>query len=338
MNTLRISNCMPVQIIATIGKNINKNKITQMCISGVNIFRYNFSHGNHQDALKLVKIIQELDKEFSVKLMGDLAGAELRIYNYSDNNRLQGLKVKKNQILRLYGKDIIENQPTINLQLEYFNPVSNQVLLMDGLLEAELLEINSKFLEIKFKTDSVLRENAHISFPGSDYPIPFLTEKDIDDISFCNNHSFDYLALSFVKTVDDIKQVKERINNQALNIITKFELTESLRNMDCIIAESDLIFIARGDLGIECGLINVPYLQDLITQQCHNLNTPVFLATQILESMIKSPLPTRAELTDIAYAIKSGVSGLTLSGETAYGKHPIESIKLLKQMILKYSS
>ena len=325
---------MTTQIIATIGKNFDKKSIFEMHKAGANIFRYNFSHGNHKDAKRLRKILFEEDFN-RCSLIGDIAGPEVRLYNYPHN-----LIIKKNQTIKIYSTQYNTPEIKVNLRLDKFIPASNFILISDGLIRAELLDYNQTFMTIKcFNTKNIkLRAKAHIAFPGSTYPIDFLNEKDIHDIEFCMNNKFEYIALSFVQNTEDILAVRQITQNSPILIIVKFELPQAITNIDSIIRNADAFFIARGDLGNECNLFQVPYLQSLITKKCSLFKKPVFLATQILESMITNPNPLRAELTDIAYAIKTNISALTLSGETAYGKYPLEAIKTLKKMIDIYSS
>jgi pyruvate kinase len=325
---------MTTQIIATIGKTFNHKSINAMFIAGANIFRYNFSHGNHKDALRLKSILNYTQFK-NCKLIGDIAGPEVRLYNYNSN-----ICIKKNNTLKIFSKETITDDIKINISLKDFSPISKQVILSDGLINAEIVEYNKTSFTLKiFNLYQVkLKPNAHIAFPGSDYPLEFLNDKDINDIRFCQYNQFDYIALSFVKSSSDILRVKELLNNSKISLIAKFELPQSIKSIDEIIKVADAFFIARGDLGNECGMLNIPYLQDLITQKCHTASKPVFLATQILESMIKNPNPTRAELIDIAYAIKNKISALTLSGETSYGKYPIQAITLLKDMINQYQT
>jgi pyruvate kinase len=329
------------KIIVTIGKrSLKEDILRQFVYKGAVIFRYNFSHGSHEDALELLRIRNKLEAETSlaITLIGDIAGPEVRIYNYPDQ-----LLLKKNQEILIYSdKANIENDHAerilINLDLKQLNLIyQHKILFMDGQICGEIVEKLDDYMIVKILNEGKLRQNAHCAIPEIDYPLDFLTTKDIADIEFCVMNGFDSLALSFIRDEQDIKAVKEIIyskkSDSCMSLIAKFELPQSIQNMDAIMEEADAFFVARGDLALENNFWSVPIFQKIITQKALAHEKPVFIATQMLESMCYQISPNRSELNDIANSVCDKVDALTLSGETAIGHFPVESVMMMSEII-----
>jgi len=329
------------KIIVTIGKKtLKEDIIRQFVYKGAVIFRYNFSHGSHEDAMELLRIRKKLEAETSlaITLIGDIAGPEVRIFNYPDN-----LQLKKNQEIVLYSENSIPDihhseKILINLDLKKVNLLyQHKILFMDGQISGIISEKTEDSIVVKILNDGKLRQNAHCAIPEINYPLDFLTPKDISDIEFCVANSFDSIALSFIKDEKDIKSVRDIIKaknpKSMISLIAKFELPQSIQNMDAIMQEADAFFVARGDLALENNSWSVPIFQKIITQKALSYAKPVFIATQMLESMCNQISPNRSELNDIANSVCDKADALTLSGETAIGNFPVESVAMMSEVI-----
>ncbi len=330
---------MATNIIVTIGKKtLNKNIIKQMIEAGSNIIRFNFSHANHKDALSLLQIIKDLEKDMQIKipLIGDISGPEVRIFNYSEKTLSKGDQIVIYSASNEMSSDIIYTN--LNLALHKIS-LGQIVRFMDGQLEGIVKNITEKSISVDLLNNAILRENAHLSIPGIEYQLDFLSEKDKNDILFCANNQFDSIALSFIKSHEEILSVKELLKTTLqpnLPIVAKFELIHAIHNVNKILQTADAFFVARGDLGLETDLVQVPIFQKYLIQLCKDAGKPVYIATQMAESMQNNPIPTRAEISDIANAYFDGADALTLSGETAIGNYPIEAVHWMRK-ILNYS-
>lgn len=328
------------KIIVTLGKNsLNEKCIKDLIYKGAVIFRYNFSHGTHEEAKELIRIRKKLEKQtaLAISLIADIAGPELRIHNYSDQ-----LVLKKNQEIKIFSQHLLKQSKKesihLNINLEKMKiSESQKVRFMDGQIEGEVTHYCSDFITVKILNNGILRANAHCAFPGLDYPLPFLSDKDIDDIQFSVLNHFDALALSFIKDKNDILSAKaliKKINAKSkIAIIAKFELPQSLQNIDAILKTADACFVARGDLALENSFPRIPIIQKQICKKAIEYAKPVFIATQMLESMTHQINPNRAEISDIANAVFDKADALTLSGETAIGEYPVESVEMMCSII-----
>lgn len=328
------------KIIVTLGKNsLNEKCIKDLIYKGAVIFRYNFSHGTHEEAKELIRIRKKLEKQtaLAISLIADIAGPELRIYNYSDQ-----LVLKKNQEIKIYSQHLMKQSKKesihININLEKMKISESQIVrFMDGQIEGEVSHYNTDYITVKILNNGVLRANAHCAFPGIDYPLPFLSDKDMEDIRFSVLNHFDAIALSFIKNKNDILNTKnliKRINaKSSIAIIAKFELPQSLQHIDEILETADACFVARGDLALENSFARIPIIQKQICKKAIEHAKPVFIATQMLESMTHQINPNRAEISDIANAVFDQADALTLSGETAIGEYPVESVEMMCSII-----
>ncbi len=320
---------MKTKIIATISKiNGSAELLEEMLKAGASIFRINMSHSSHAEALELMDRIKSAKSNtgLTCEIMLDLSGPELRLLGLT-----QPLKCNKKTELTLY-KNISLSLPDILPKLT----IGSRVLLHDGKFEGEVVYVSDKQATLEVRGNGLILPNAHISFPDVKYGFIEISEKDIDDLRFAVNTKADYLALSFIHSGNDVKayrkQVKLTDQTSMIKLLPKFESNQSLKNIDEIIEAGDCLFVARGDMGTENPPEMIPYYQKLITHKCLKAEKSVFIATQMLSTMEENPLPTRAEISDIANAVLDGASALTLSGETAIGRYPLESVKQMKRI------
>ena len=321
------------KIIATLGpQSANSPAIRSLILSGVNVFRVNMSHIHHLDDLSdIIQIVRstsdDLNKQIGV--MMDIAGPKIRVDSKSDE-----IKVKKGDILTIGYK---ESDITINLNPSFKKiDLKSKVKIDDGKISFSVFKKNSnKQLQIKCLNGGVIKNGKGINFPNVELSLPTLTDKDIEDIKDGIKLDVDWFALSFVRSDKDALIVKEILNERNLNkpIIAKIEKPEAIENLESIIKTFDGILVARGDLGVEMGYEMVPIAQKNIVRLCHKYGKPIILATQMLESMIYNDSPTRAEVNDVAVAVEQSCDAVMLSAETAIGKHPVETIKIMRSII-----
>ena len=321
------------KIIATIGPSSVKTlSLRKMMISGMNIARINMSHQyNINDLKKLIIKIRKHAKELelSVAILFDLCGPKIRV---SFGNNLKKIKVKKNQEFTL-GHDSVDIP--INLPLKFKNIKPGALVKIDdGYLSFSVLGIKNNILKIKSQSDGEIVNGKGINLPGINLDVDTVTKKDIDDVKLALELKIDWLAMSFVRSDKDILKVKNifKEHNRQIPVIAKIEKPEAIKNLKKIAQAFDGILVARGDLGVEMPINELPLLQKEIVNKCLQNNKPIIIATQMLESMIKNINPTRAEVNDIANAIYDGVDAVMLSAETAVGKYPVESIDMMSSI------
>ena len=325
------------KIIATIGPSSSSiDQIEKLILSGMNAARINMSHGTHEGHSEVIKNIREVSKKLGqeVAILLDLQGPKIRVDKLEEN-----LTLKNDEIWYIGQKkfkaDYKNYIPTVYENLVHDVHVGANVLFDDGLLEAEVTEKLGNLVAIKVKQGGVLKSNKGINLPFVDVSAPSMTTKDEKDLYFGLENGVDYIALSFVRRAKDILDVKHLLHSMKVHIpiVSKIEKPEALDNIDEIIRVSDVIMIARGDLGVEVGNHLVPSIQKELILKCNSLGKPVITATQMLESMIQNARPTRAEASDVANAIWDGTDVVMLSGETAAGDHPIKAIKMMDQIV-----
>lgn len=335
---------MPVRrakIIATIGPSSNSIEILEkMILAGMNAARINMSHGTYEGHEQTIKNVRQAcantGKEIAILL--DLQGPKIRV-----DKLTEPLKLSDNEIWVIGPSDVKDQYPeysdrfipTIYKNLVKDAHVGARILFDDGLLEAEAIEKDRDVLKIKISVGGTLKSNKGINLPYVKVSAPSFTDKDHEDLIFGLKQGVDYVALSFVRTANDVLQVKSLLHQMKVNIpiVSKVEKPEALENMDEIIKVSDAIMIARGDMGVEVGNHLVPSIQKRMIRACNDLGKPIITATQMLESMITNSRPTRAEASDVANAIWDGTDCVMLSGETASGKYPIEAIQIMSQIV-----
>lgn len=339
------------KIICTIGPaSENPDCIRELIREGMNVARINFSHCKYDEALNRVKMLREARAELDVPLaiMLDTKGPEVRMFGYS-----KPVNLAKDDTLYIESTDkqpeeIAAHPPEkkhffTNLpRIDTLCQAGSRVLLQDGFIEAEVQQLHAGAVTVRVLNEGRLKDKAHLAVPGADYPIPFLSPKDRKDISFAVENGFEYIALSFVRTAKDLADVRELIKSvnpaSPIRLIAKIEDKQALANIYDIIRDSDGIMIARGDLGIEVPIEELPGLQKNIIKRCYLAGKPVIVATQMLESMTDRPYPTRAEVTDTANAVVELTSTVMLSGETANGVHPARVVNMMARIIDKTES
>ncbi|OGR52930.1 MAG: pyruvate kinase [Elusimicrobia bacterium GWA2_62_23] len=342
------------KIICTIGPaSENPECIRDLIREGMNVARINFSHCKYDEALNRVKMLREARAELGVPLaiMLDTKGPEVRMFGYSkpvnlakdDSLYIESTDKSPEAIPQLPPEDkrFFTNLPRIDKLCR----VGSRVLLQDGFIEAEVTRLHAEWpgaVTVRVLNDGRLKDKAHLAVPGADYPIPFMSEKDKADIRFAVENGFEYIALSFVRTSKDIADVRALVKSvnpaSPILLIAKIEDKQALANIYDIIRDSDGIMIARGDLGIEVPIEELPGLQKNIIKRCYLAGKPVIVATQMLESMTDKPYPTRAEVTDTANAVMELTSAVMLSGETANGSHPARVVNMMGRIIDKTES
>lgn len=337
------------KIVATTGPASEKPEIIRELIrEGVDVFRLNFSHKSHEEADKAVAMIREARKKQCkpVAIMADIKGPAIRLYGYAQN-----LALNAGQEITIESRDpsgietLVAERPNLvftNLpDIDRICSPGQKIILMDGYFTGSVVKRGAKSVVARIDNLGELRPKAHLTIPGADYPIPFLSEKDIADILWAVNRDIDYIALSFVRCATDIEEVRRLIQRAAVSagkrtivkLIAKIESARGLSNVDEIIGAADGIMVARGDMGVEMPIETVPIAQKSIIRKGYLAAKPVITATQMLESMIENPMPTRAEASDVANACFDSTSAVMLSGETAMGKYPVQVVRTMRLII-----
>ena len=335
----RMMNNRRTKIIATIGPASNNyDMMLKLAQEGVDIFRLNFSHGTHEDHAKVIKIIRQLNDEHNLTLttLQDLQGPKIRTGLIENDS----VEIKAGEEITLIAdNNMIGNSKEIGLTYLHLPKdvePGELILIDDGKLELKVKSTNKKDrIVCDIIYSGVLKSRKGINLPYTKVSIPALTEKDLKDLEFGLKNEVDWIALSFVRHADDVRDLRRRIEakDKMCKIISKVEKPEALANIDEIIAESDAVMVARGDLGVEVVMEEVPMHQKNIVKKCNAAAKPVIIATQMMESMIDNPRPTRAETNDVANAVLDGADVVMLSAETAAGKYPVEVIKSMSKTI-----
>ena len=321
------------KIIATLGPaTSSKEMIEKLVKSGVDVLRVNFSHADHKDVKRIVKDVNEIRSRLNnhVTLLGDLQGPKIRL-----GEVVEGKMLKKNEKISLTTSSSLVNKDSV-LEINYPSFAKDvkrgeKVLIDDGKIIFKVVSTNKKDLvELKVVQEGELKSRKGVNLPNTKISQPALTEKDIKDAVFAIKNSFDWIALSFVRSKKDVLELRELISkncNHHIPIISKIEKPEAIKKMDEIIKVSNGIMVARGDLGIEIPAEEVPLNQKMLVTKCKKAGIPVIIATQMMESMIDSLTPSRAEVNDVANSVMDGADAIMLSGETSVGKYPCEVVK-----------
>ncbi|PAU93326.1 pyruvate kinase [Aliifodinibius salipaludis] len=324
------------KIVCTLGPSSNtEEKIDKLVRNGMNIARINFSHGTHEDNGKVIQNVRKVADRYGVSLpiLADLQGPKIRIGNMKEG----GQEVEAGDYVTLTTEDIEGTSETI--PVDYKGLVDdavegNRLLIDDGLLELKVIKKNESTLVAQVVVGGLLKSRKGLNLPDVDLSMASLTEKDIKDLEYALSQDVDYVAMSFVRSADDIQEVISRVRAEGSNagIVAKIEKPEAITVIDDIIEESSGIMVARGDLGIEIASERVPMVQKNIIDKCRQAGKPVITATQMLDSMIENPRPTRAESSDVANAVLDGTDAVMLSGETAAGNYPVESVRTMDKI------
>lgn len=324
------------KIIATLGPSTDDPKIMEKLIdAGVDIFRVNFSHATDAERKLRFSSLRKIEKELKrpITILADLQGPKVRVGELPEG----GIELTQDEKVIL----TVEKPKKGEIPVQYKGlardaAVGEKVLLDDGTLEVKVISKSETKLKCKVVTGGTLLSNKGINLTSSSISLPALSDKDKEDLKYALDHDADYIALSFVKSEEDVWELKRLIKQAGKNtkVISKIERHEAVINMDGIVRVSDAVMVARGDLGIEVSLASVPLLQKDIIKKCNAYGKPVIVATQMLDSMIRNPNSTRAETSDIANAILDGADAVMLSGETSVGKYPINAVRAMRKIAL----
>ena len=322
------------KIIATLGPSSSSPlKIHSLFQAGADIFRLNFSHGTHSDHRKRVFHIRQYEKRLGrpIAILGDLQGPKIRIGTF----KKKSITLVNNQKFELDLDPEPGNEKRVFLpHPEIFNSVkkNTKVLIDDGKILLNIIGVNSEKITTEVLNGGKISNMKGVNIPDTLIKMSSLTKKDIKDLEFCLDLSLDYVALSFVQKAKDLIDLKKHIGSQT-GIMAKFEKPLAIKRMDEILFHCDAAMVARGDLGVEMPPEEVPIIQKRIVQSCRDFGKPVVVATQMLDSMINSPSPTRAEASDVATAVFDAADSLMLSAETASGKFPVQSVQIMDRII-----
>ena len=328
------------KIICTIGPSSErKDVLRELILAGMNVARLNFSHGTHEEHEKRIIAIREVEKELkaNVAVMLDTKGPEIRIGTFKNGK----VYLKKGQKFSLKTYPCEGDETGVYVDLKQISEIlkkGDRVLIADGLIELLVDEIKGEEIICTVNNEGELGSKKGVNLPGKIVPLPSVTDKDKEDIIFGIKMGVDFIAASFVRKAQDviaIRKILEENGGQDIQIIAKIENQEGVNNIDEIIKVADAIMVARGDLGVEIPVEEVPIVQKKIIEKCNKAGRPVITATQMLDSMIRNPRPTRAETTDVANAILDGTDAIMLSGETAAGDFPVEAARMMAKIAEK---
>ena len=328
------------KIVATVGPACDTyEKLLELVRAGVNVFRLNFSHGTHEDKSKIIEYIRQINikEPYNIAILGDLQGPKLRIGEIEGNSLL----VSEGDILTFTNEKLVGTLEKI--YVSYPNlagdvKLGNIIMIDDGKIEVKVVEITREGdVKVQVILGGILSSKKGINLPDTKISLPALTEKDLIDLEFIIEQQLEWVALSFVRSVKDIVIIKSKLaeKRSKTKVIAKIEKPEALTNIREIILESDGIMIARGDLGVELPVEQVPLIQKQIIRKCLHRAKPVIVATQMMESMMERSKPNRSESTDVANAVIEGADAVMLSGETATGIHPVLVVQTMKKIIME---
>ena len=335
---MKITDHQKTKIVATVGPASNSYEtLVELIKAGVDVFRLNFSHGTHEDHQKVIDHIIHINETYGthISILADLQGPKLRVGEI-ENNRLE---IKEGDILTFVNEKCIGTKEKIYMSYELFpqdvNP-GERVLVDDGKLVLEVMETNRKdTVKLKVVFGGVLSSRKGVNLPNTKISLPSITPKDEADLAYILTQPVNWIALSFVRFEEELKDLRSKLDEvgHPAKIIAKVEKPEAIENIDGIIKHSNAIMVARGDLGIEVPMERLPVIQKEIISKCIQRARPVIVATQMMESMVTNPAPTRAETTDVANAVLDGADAVMLSGETSVGKHPVKVVEAMNKII-----
>ncbi|BDD03649.1 pyruvate kinase [Aureibacter tunicatorum] len=325
------------KIVATLGPTSeSKPKVKELIQAGLNVARLNFSHGGHDVQLNRINIVRDLNKELGVNvgLLQDLQGPKIRIGEVEN----EGVEINVGEELVICSTPMVGNRHKVSTTYESLTDdveIGDPILIDDGNLELKVIDKGEGEVKTIVVHGGMLKSKKGINLPGSNLSTPSMTQKDLDDLQFGLEHNVDWVALSFVRRAEDIIELKNIIKQagKTTKVVAKIEKPEAVNNIDEIINVTDAIMVARGDLGVEIPMEEVPVIQKEIIKKCNMAAKPVIVATQMLDSMINNPRPTRAEASDVANAILDGADAVMLSGETAFGNYPPLAVGAMSKII-----
>lgn len=325
------------KIVCTLGPATDdENVMRQLMLEGMSVARMNFSHGSHEEQKKRLDMVKKLRKELGLPVAAllDTKGPEIRIGDIEGGK----VELKKGQTFVLTTEDIVGNAEIVSItykQLYKDVKPGDFILIDDGLIGMEVQKIDGEEIVCQVKNGGFISNHKGVNVPGVELKMPFVSQKDYEDIVFAAEQDYDFIAASFTRTADDILEIRkilEEKGGQYIHIIAKIENMQGVENCEEILRVADGIMIARGDMGVEIPLEEVPVIQKKLIRMALKASKPVITATQMLDSMIKNPRPTRAETSDVANAIYQGTGAIMLSGETAAGAYPIEAVRTMARI------
>ena len=325
------------KIVCTIGPaSENENEFKELVLNGLNVARLNFSHGTHEEHKAKIDVIKKVRKDLdsSIAIMLDTKGPEIRTRDFENGSA----ELIKGQEFILTTRDVLGSNKIASVTYEDFSrdvKEGDTVLVDDGLISLEVMEkINDTDLKCVVKNGGTVKNKKGINVPNVQINLPALTQRDIEDIKFGIEQGVDYIAASFIRSAEDVISIRRILEkeNADIMIISKIENRQGVENIDEIIEVTDGIMVARGDLGVEIPAEEVPLVQKILIKKCNDAGKPVITATQMLDSMMRNPRPTRAEVSDVATAIFEGSDAIMLSGETASGSYPVEAVQTMARI------
>jgi pyruvate kinase len=330
------------KIVCTIGPAVGSyEKILELIDAGMNVARLNFSHGTHEEHLKTIQFLKKARKAKNIPLaiMLDTHGPKIRV------GKLPGgqITMKPGQKFKLVESEAgkTDEIPLHPIEVIEGVAVGMKILFDDGYIVAQVIKKGDKEASVEILNDGVLKSGKGVHIPGAQISLPALTDEDVEDLKFGCKHDVDFVAASFIRSAHHVLTIKQLLAKEGkpdIQVIAKIESTQGIENFDSIVQVADGIMVARGDLGVEVDLALVPKLQKMMIRKCYQARKPAVTATQMLESMITNPRPTRAEVSDVANAIYDCTSLVMLSGETAVGKYPIETVKRMRGIVQEAES
>lgn len=328
------------KIVATVGPACDSyEQLLELVRAGVNVFRLNFSHGSHEDKARIIEYIKQINKTepYNIAILADLQGPKLRVGDIENGS----MEIKEGDILTFTNEKVVGNKEKIYVSYPDLHAdvkPGEKILIDDGKMEVLVKEITKeKTVKVEVLLGGTLLPKKGVNLPDTAISLPALTEKDLIDLAFIIEQNVEWVALSFVRKTEDITALKKRLKDAGCKskVIAKIEMPEALRNIRDIIVESDGIMVARGDLGVELPIEEVPLIQKDLIKKCIHRAKPVIVATQMMESMIERTKPNRSEITDVANAVLEGADAVMLSGETATGKYPRLVVETMTKIILE---
>jgi len=335
---MKIHDKQSTKIVATLGPaSTEPATLLELVKAGVDIFRLNFSHGDHAGHKETIKKIKEINETYNIHIgiLADLQGPKLRIGKVEGD----GVLLEENDVITFTNEKCLGTKEKVYMSYGLFAQdvvKGEKILVDDGKLVFEVLDTDKKEnVQLKTLFGGVLSSNKGVNLPDTNISLPAMTEKDVKDLEFILTQDVNWIALSFVRTAEEIVKLKKIIseNGHRAKVISKIEKPEGVKNIKEIIKVSDGIMIARGDLGVEVPIQKIPYIQKRIIRRCIQKAKPVIVATQMMDSMITNYNPTRAEVTDVANAVLDGADAVMLSGETSVGKHPVRVVEAMNDII-----
>lgn len=322
------------KIVCTIGPATNNEAVLrELMLAGMDVARINFSHGTHEAAKEMVDRIKKVREELDlpVAILLDTKGPEIRLKKFANGK----VRLKEGQSFTLCTKEVEGDEQMVSITYEDLPKdvnVGSRILIDDGLIELNVTSVKNDKIVCVVKNGGEISDNKGVNVPNVELSMPYMSEKDKSDILFGIEQDFDFIAASFCRSAEDaleIKQLLEKNGGRDINVIAKIENAQGVNNIDEILNVADGIMVARGDMGVEIDMQDLPVIQKELIQKTYKAGKRVITATQMLDSMIRNPRPTRAEISDVANAIYDGTSAIMLSGETAMGKYPVEAVKTM---------